>query len=58
MDKQTVKFAKGDAITVKGSKVTFEGEPALIAVSVTKGATTLVFRDASGVPAWSGQGGK
>jgi len=58
MDKQTVKFAKGDAITVKGSKVTFEGKPALIAVSVTKGATTLVFRDASGVPAWSGQGGK
>lgn len=58
VDKQTVKFAKGDEITVKGSKITFEGKPAIIAETVTKGASTLVLRDAQGVPAWSGQGKK
>jgi hypothetical protein len=58
VDKQTVKFAKGDEITVKGSKITFEGKPAIIAETVTKGAATLVLRDAGGVPVWSGQGKK
>ena len=58
VDKQTVKFAKGDEVTVKGSKVSFEGKPAIIAESVTKGSSTLVVRDARGVPAWSGQGRK
>ena len=58
VDAQPVKFAKGDEVTVKGSKVSFEGKPAVIAESVTKGASTLVLRDAQGVPAWSGQGRK
>ncbi len=58
VDEQTVKFAKGDEITVKGLKISFEGKPAIIAESVTKGASTLVLRDAKGVPAWSGQGRK
>jgi hypothetical protein len=58
VDKQTVKFAKGDEIAVKGSKIAFEGKPAIIAETVTKGSTTLVLRDAGGVPAWSGQGKK
>jgi hypothetical protein len=56
VDKQTVKFAKGDEISVKGSKVSFEGKPAIIAETVTRGATTLVLRDAAGVPVWRGQG--
>jgi hypothetical protein len=56
VDKQTVKFAKGDEVTVKGSRITFEGKPAIIAVTVTKGGATLVLRDAQGAPAWSGQG--
>jgi hypothetical protein len=56
VDKQTVKFAKGDEITVKGSRITFEGKPALIAVTVSKGATTLVLRDEKGTPVWKGQG--
>lgn len=58
VDKQTVKFVKGDEVTVKGSKITFEGKPAILAVTVTKGSATLVVRDATGVPAWSGQGKK
>ncbi len=56
VDRQAVKIAKGDEITVKGSRVTFEGKPALIAETVTKGGATLVLRDAKGVPAWQGQG--
>ena len=56
MDKQTLKFAKGDEITVKGSKITFEGKPAIIAVTVTKGGATLVLRDDKGVSVWKGQG--
>jgi hypothetical protein len=58
VDKQTVKFAQGDQVTAKGSRITFEGKPAIIAESVTRGANTLVLRDAKGVPAWSGQGKK
>jgi hypothetical protein len=58
VDQQAVKFAKGDEVTVKGSKISFEGKPAIIAESVTRGASTLVLRDAKGVPAWSGQGRK
>jgi hypothetical protein len=62
VDKQTVKFGKGDEVTVKGSKITFEGKPAIIAETVTKGATTLALRDEKGTPVWrgpgKGQGGK
>ncbi len=56
VDRQAVKIVKGDEVTVKGSKVTLDGKPALIAQTVTKGGATLVLRDAKGVPAWQGQG--
>jgi hypothetical protein len=52
VDQQKVKIAKGDAITVKGSKITFEGGPAIIAESVAKGGETLVLRSPDGVPVW------
>ena len=56
VDQQTVKFGKGDEVTVKGSKITFEGKPAIIAVTVTKGAAILTLRDGKGLPVWKGQG--
>ena len=56
VDEQKVKLAKGDAVTVKGSRITFEGKPAIIAMTVTRGADTLTLRDASGRPAWAGSG--
>ena len=56
VDQQSVKIAKGDEITVKGSRITFEGKPAIIAQTVTKGGSTLTLRDASGTPAWAGSG--
>ncbi len=54
VDAQPVKVAVGDAVTVKGSRITFEGKPTLLAVTLTKGGTTLTFRDDLGRPAWSG----
>jgi hypothetical protein len=56
VDQQSVKLAKGDEITVKGSRITIEGKPAIIPQTVTKGGSTLVLRDATGTPAWAGGG--
>jgi hypothetical protein len=55
VDRQKVRFAKGDEVAVKGSKFTYDGGAGLIAQSVTRGGDTLVVRDTSGKPAWSGQ---
>jgi hypothetical protein len=51
---QDVKIAAKDQIEVKGSRVTFEGKPAIIASEVKKGDEVLILRDAAGLPAWSG----
>lgn len=50
---QSMKLAAGDRLTVRGSRVTYEGKPAIIAATVTKGTAELKLRDASGRPAWS-----
>ncbi len=47
-------FAKGDTIEVTGSRVTIKGEEGIIAREVKQSGKTLVLRDASGKPAWSG----
>lgn len=51
-----VTFAKGDALTVVGSKVTMAGQEVLIAREITKGDQVLTLRDAKGFPLWSGRG--
>ncbi len=55
VDRQSVKFAKGDEVTVKGSKFTYNGKYGLIAQTVAKGSETLTARDAAGKPVWSGK---
>jgi DNA/RNA endonuclease YhcR with UshA esterase domain len=50
-------FAKGDTLTVVGSKVTMEGEQVVIAREIKKGDQVLTLRDAKGFPLWSGRGG-
>jgi hypothetical protein len=57
VDKQKVHVARGDKIEVEGSRVTYEGKPAIVARQIKKGEETLTLRDASGVPAWAGRGG-
>ncbi len=54
IERQDVKIEKGDKIEVKGSRITFDGKPAIIAAEVKKGDSTLVLRDSAGVPAWAG----
>ncbi len=55
VDRQKPTFAKGDEVTVKGSRFDYDGGVIIIAQSVTRGGETLVLRDATGKPAWSGQ---
>jgi hypothetical protein len=58
VDRQTVSLQKGDKVQVRGSRITFQGKPAIIAAEVTKGGQTLYLRDANGVPAWAGPRGR
>jgi hypothetical protein len=54
IENQDVKIALKDKIEVKGSRITFDSKPAIIAAEVKKGDDVLVLRDASGFPVWSG----
>lgn len=56
LDKQRMKVAAEDAIEVRGSRIDIGGKPVIIAAEVKKGDQTLALRDASGIPAWQGQG--
>jgi hypothetical protein len=57
VERQQPAIAPKDHVEVKGSRVTFEGKPAIIAAEVRKGDETLVLRDDAGVPAWAHRGG-
>jgi hypothetical protein len=45
----------GDSLAARGSRVTVQGAPALIAVEVLHGTRSLRLRDAQGRPVWRGQ---
>jgi hypothetical protein len=45
---------RGDKMEVRGSRITFDGKPAIIAAEIKKDNKTLVLRDSSGVPVWAG----
>jgi hypothetical protein len=49
-------LATGDAITVLGSRVKMDGGAAVLAREIKKGDQTMTFRDAKGLPKWSGRG--
>jgi DNA/RNA endonuclease YhcR with UshA esterase domain len=53
VDKQALKFTRGDEVTVKGSKFTYENKYGLIAQVITRGDASMVLRDGSGKPAWA-----
>jgi hypothetical protein len=54
IENQDTQIAPKDTIEVKGSRITFEGKPAIIAAEVRKGGEVLKLRDESGFPVWSG----
>jgi len=58
IDTQTPKIVTGDQIEVTGSRITYEGAPALIAATVKKGDSVLTLRDSMGYPRWSGPRGR
>ncbi len=54
IENQDIKIEPKDKVEVKGSRITFEGTPAIIAAEVKKGDDILILRDENGFPAWSG----
>ena len=54
INKQNIKIEAKDKVEVTGSRVTFEGKPAIIAAEVKKGDQVLKLRDQAGIPLWAG----
>lgn len=54
IERQDMKFVKGDKVEIMGSRVTFNGKPAIIAREVKKDGGVLVLRNDAGVPEWAG----
>ena len=55
---QKISIRSKDKISVKGSKIVFDGQPALIAAVVIKGKDSLLLRNANGIPLWRGRGSR
>jgi hypothetical protein len=56
IEKQDIKINVKDTLKVKGSRINYEGTPAIIAAEVEKENQTLHLRDEIGIPVWSGGG--
>lgn len=54
IENQDVKIEVKDKVEVKGSRITFSGNPAIIAAEIKKGDETLNLRDENGYPVWGG----
>lgn len=54
LERSSTKLAVGDAVEVKGSRVTSWGRPAIVAVRVRRGNDILVLRDDRAIPNWAG----
>ncbi|NGP76590.1 DNA-binding protein [Balneolaceae bacterium YR4-1] len=54
MEQQEYSFEKGDKVTVYGSRITYDGAPAIIAVRVNRGDMLLQLRNRQGIPNWRG----
>ncbi len=53
LEKEGINIEPKDRVTVSGSRITFKGEPALIAAGIEKGGKTWKLRDDKGIPLWS-----
>ncbi len=54
LENQDVKIEPKDQVEIKGSRVTIDGKPALIAAEIKKGDGVLKLRDETGLPMWAG----
>ena len=53
---QDITIEQNDDLEITGSRIDFEGKPAIIAAKIEKGEQSLVLRDENGIPVWSGRG--
>ena len=54
IENQDVKIQPKDKVEITGSRITFDGKPAIIAREVKKSDEVLILRDDNGYPVWSG----
>lgn len=54
--KQGVHLAVKDRVEIRGSRVTLNGRPVIIAADIKQGNLLLKLRDDSGLPYWRGAG--
>lgn len=53
LDDEDFEVEPRDTIEVKGSRITYEGKPAMVAAVIFKGDRVLKLRDDNGFPVWS-----
>ena len=59
VEKQKLQFFANDVVEVKGSRVTCDGKPVILAANVTKDSHIVLFRELKGRPLWApGASGK
>ncbi len=58
MDKQKIIINSKYKVTVTGSRITYQGNPAIIASEIKKGDDTITLREKNGYPVWSGSKGR
>jgi len=54
IENQNIIIEPGDMVGIKGSRIRFDGKPAIIAAEVNMEGKILKLRDDNGFPAWSG----
>jgi hypothetical protein len=54
IEEQHIKFEPKDKVEIKGSKMSIQGQPTIIAQEVKKGDQVLKLRDDKGAPLWTG----
>jgi hypothetical protein len=57
LDAKNVNIARGDTVTILGSRVMLSGTPMLLAKEVTRGDETWTLRDPAGFLLWNYRGG-
>ena len=58
LEQQGIELRQGDQVQVSGSRMSVEGQDAIVAREVRKGDRTVTLRDQSGQPRWQEQGGQ
>ena len=53
LDDMGATFAKGDEVTITGSKIKHDGADLVLAREVVKGTDTIMLRDDKGKPVWT-----